>query len=165
MKVVILGCGRVGATLAQMLYNEGHDVSIIDQSPEAFRRLGAGFPEASTVLGNGTDEDVLIRAGIETADTFVAVTNGDNRNILAVQIAKYIFNVPRTMCRIYDPIRQETYNALGLESICPTVISAKLFRDALLTPITRSSSVTHSVAQGRSVPLTPIERDRAASRQ
>lgn len=161
MNVVILGCGRVGATLAQLLYNEGHGVKIIDSNPEAFRRLGADFPEEDTVLGNGVDYDVLARAGIRDADAFVACTNGDNRNILAAQLAKYEFHVPRVMCRIYDPIRQETYNGLGLESICPTVIGAKLFRDALLNPIVRSSSVTHSVAQGRSVPLTPIERERA----
>ena len=164
MNVVILGCGRVGATLAQLLYNEGHNVKIIDSSPEAFRRLGADFPEEDTVVGNGVDYDVLKRAGIEEANAFVAVTNGDNRNILAAQLAKHEFHVPRVMCRIYDPIRQETYNALGMESICPTVIGAKLFRDALLNPIVRSSSVTHSVAQGRSVPLTPIDRDRDRER-
>jgi len=164
MKTVILGCGRVGATLAQILMNEGHDVTVVDQNPDSFNRLGAQFPEEKTILGNGTDEDVLRRAGIEEADSFVAVTNGDNRNILAAQIAKHIFHVRRVMCRIYDPIRQETYNGLGLESICPTIIGAKLFRDALLNPITRSSSVTHSLAQGRSVPVTPVEPERATSR-
>jgi trk system potassium uptake protein len=163
MKVVILGCGRVGATLTRLLLGEGHDVTIIDQDSNAFRRLGRDFPQARTLLGNGTDEDVLRRAGIEQADAFVAVTNGDNRNILAAQTAQHIFHVPRVMCRIYDPIRQETYNGLGLESISPTIVGAKLFRDALLSPITRSSSPTHSLAQGRSVPLTPMEHDRAAS--
>src|SRR5262245_35881591 len=87
MKTVILGCGRVGATLAQILMNEGHDVTVVDQNPDSFNRLGAQFPEEKTILGNGTDEDVLRRAGIEEADSFVAVTNGDNRNILAAQIA------------------------------------------------------------------------------
>jgi trk system potassium uptake protein TrkA len=158
MNVVIVGCGRVGSTLAQLLYNEGHNVKIVDSDPEAFHRLSTNFPEEDTVQGNGVDYDVLKRAGIEQADAFIACTNGDNRNILASQLAKHEFKVPRVMCRIYDPIRQETYNALGMESICPTVIGAKLFHDALLNPLVRSSSATHSVAQGRSVPLMPIER-------
>lgn len=161
MKIVILGCGRVGATLAQLLTGEGHDVIIIDQNSDAFNRLGQDFPQENTVLGDGTDEDVLRRAGLEDADAFVAVTNGDNRNILASQIAQHTFQVPRVMCRIYDPIRQETYNAIGLESICPTIIGAKLFRDALLNPITHSISPTHSLAKGTSVPLTRMDRREA----
>lgn len=164
MKFVILGCGRVGATLAQLLIAERHDVTIIDQSSDAFARLGRDFPQENTVLGDGTDEDVLRRAGIASADAFVAVTNGDNRNILASQIAQHTFGVPKVMCRIYDPIRQETYNAMGLESICPTIVGAKLFRDALLNPVTRQTSPTHSLAQGTSVPLTRMERDRAGAR-
>src|SRR5690348_14107145 len=108
MNIVILGCGRVGAALAQLLVGEGHQVKIIDQDSESFNRLGTDFPEGHTVLGNGTDEDVLRRAGISRADAFVAVTNGDNRNILAAQIARDIFRVPKVLCRIYDPIRQET---------------------------------------------------------
>ncbi|WIG61228.1 MAG: TrkA-like protein [Ktedonobacterales bacterium] len=163
MKVVILGCGRVGARLARLLLNADHEVTMIDQNGESFRRLGSDFPREATVLGDGTDEDVLKRAGIEEADVFVAVTNGDNRNILAAQVAQHLFQVPRVMCRIYDPIRQETYNTMGLESICPTIVGAKLFHDALLNPVTRSSSVMHSLAQGRSVPMTPM--DHTASRQ
>lgn len=164
MKFVILGCGRVGATLAQLLSAEAHDVTVIDQSSDAFSRLGQDFPQEKTIVGDGTDEDVLRRAGIEDADAFVAVTNGDNRNILASQIAQYTFGVPKVMCRIYDPIRQETYNAMGLESICPTIVGAKLFRDALLNPVTRTTSPTHSLAHGTSVPLTPMDRSRAATR-
>lgn len=153
MKAVILGCGRVGATLAQYLMKAGNDVTVIDQGTEAFQRLGKDFPQTKTVQGDGTDEDVLRRAGLDTADAFVAVTNGDNRNIMAAQIARHIFNVPRVMCRIYDPSRQETYNSLGLESICPTIVGATLFRDALLNPMTRNTSVTQSMAQGASVPV------------
>lgn len=164
MKVIILGCGRVGATLARLLTGEGHDVTIIDQTSDAFSRLGQEYPQDHTVLGDGTDEDVLRRAGLADADAFVAVTNGDNRNILAAQIARNTFGVPKVMCRIYDPIRQETYNAMGLESICPTIVGAKLFRDAVLNPVTRTTSPTHSIAQGTSVPLTRMERDRAAQR-
>lgn len=164
MKFVILGCGRVGATLAQLLTGEGHDVIIIDQNSDAFSRLGQDFPQENTVLGDGTDEDVLRRAGLEDADAFIAVTNGDNRNILASQIAQHTFQVPRVMCRIYDPIRQETYNAMGLESISPTIIGAKLFRDALLNPIANAISPAHSLAQGTSVPLTRMDRRQAGTR-
>lgn len=171
MKVVILGCGRVGATLAQFLVSDRHDVTVIDQSSDAFNRLGPDFAKVNTVIGDGTDEDVLRRAGLEDADAFVATTNGDNRNILAAQIAQHTFRVPKVICRIYDPIRQQTYNDLGLESISPTIVGATLFRDALLHPVTRSSA-THSLAQGRSVPLTRVSQtdhtpapDASASRQ
>ncbi|MGH2516837.1 MAG: potassium channel family protein [Ktedonobacterales bacterium] len=158
MRFVILGCGRVGAMLAQLLVAESHDVTVIDQNSEAFSRLSQDFPQEKTVLGDGTDEDVLKRAGLASADAFVAVTNGDNRNILASEIAQHTFGVPKVMCRIYDPIRQETYNAMGLESICPTIVGAKLFRDALLNPFARQTSPTASLAQGTSVPLTRLDR-------
>ena len=164
MKIVILGCGRVGATLARLLAGEGHSAIIIDQYSDAFSRLGQDFPQENTVLGDGTDEDVLRRAGLEDADAFVAVTNGDNRNILASQIAQHTFNVPHVMCRIYDPIRQETYNAMGLVSICPTIIGAKLFRDALINPVAHANTPAQSLAKGTSVPLTRMERDRAGTR-
>jgi trk system potassium uptake protein len=130
VNIVILGCGRVGARLATMMDREGHSISVIDYSSEAFRRLEPNF-SGSTMVGNGVDEEVLIRAGIKKADAFVAVTNGDNRNIMASQIAKEIFNVKKVVCRIYDPIRESTYNELGLETICPTVIGAQMLFDAL----------------------------------
>jgi len=130
VNIVILGCGRVGARLATMMDREGHSISVIDYSSDAFRRLEPNF-SGSTIVGNGADEEVLIRAGIKEADAFVAVTNGDNRNIMASQIAKEIFNVKKVVCRIYDPIRQSTYNELGLETICPTVIGAQMLFDAL----------------------------------
>ena len=131
MKIVILGCGRVGATLATMMDQAGHKVSIIDYSNESFRRLDPKF-SGETVVGNGIDEDVLIRAGIKEADAFAAVTNGDNRNIMASQVAKEIFNIKKVVCRIYDPIRQSTYTELGLETICPTVVGTQMLFDALL---------------------------------
>ena len=130
MNIVILGCGRVGARLATMMDREGHSISVIDYSSEAFRRLEPNF-SGSTMVGNGVDEEVLIRAGIKEADAFVAVTNGDNRNIMASQIAKEIFNIKKVVCRIYDPIRQSTYNDLGLETICPTIVGAQMLFDAL----------------------------------
>ncbi|MBA2679728.1 MAG: TrkA family potassium uptake protein [Ktedonobacteraceae bacterium] len=132
MKIVILGCGRVGSTLATMMDREGHEVSVVDYSNDAFQRLDPSFG-GETVVGNGVDEDVLIRAGIKEADAFAAVTNGDNRNIMASQIAKEIFHVKKVVCRIYDPMRQSTYNELGLETICPTVVGAQMISDALLS--------------------------------
>ncbi|MGZ3609430.1 MAG: potassium channel family protein [Ktedonobacteraceae bacterium] len=128
MKIVILGCGRVGSTLATMLDQSGHEVSVIDYSSEAFQRLSPDF-KGETIPGNGVDEEILIRAGIKEADAFAAVTNGDNRNIMASQIAKEIFKVKKVMCRIYDPIREETYRELGMETICPTKVGAQMFFD------------------------------------
>jgi trk system potassium uptake protein len=131
VKIVILGCGRVGSTLATMLDRAGHTVSVIDYSSDSFQRLSPDFG-GTTIVGNGVDEEVLVRAGIKEADAFAAVTNGDNRNIMASQIAKEIFRVNKVMCRIYDPIREETYRELGLETICPTKVGAQMFFDALL---------------------------------
>jgi trk system potassium uptake protein len=130
VKIVILGCGRVGATLAGMLSRTGHTVSVIDQSSEAFQRLSPDF-QGTTFVGNGVDEDVLVRAGIRQADAFAAVTNGDNRNIMASQIAKEIFKVKKVVCRIYDPIRDETYRELGLETFSPTLIGSQLIFDTI----------------------------------
>jgi len=131
VKVVILGCGRVGSTLATMLDRSGHTVAIIDQSSDSFQRLSPEFG-GETIVGNGVDEDVMLRAGIKGADAFVAATNGDNRNIMASQIAKEIFRVKKVMCRIYDPIREQTYRELGMDTMCPTTIGAQIFFDALL---------------------------------
>lgn len=130
MKVVILGCGRVGATLATQLDKAGHTVTVIDNNTEAFQRLNPEF-QGERVTGNGIDEDVLRRAGIESADAFAAVTNGDNRNIMASQIAKEIFHVQKVVCRIYDPIRQSTYSELGIETISPTIVGANLLFGAI----------------------------------
>ena len=130
MKIVILGCGRVGSTLAMMMVRAGHKVSVIDTSSDAFQRLPPEF-SGETFVGNGVDEDVLIRAGIREADAFAAVTNGDNRNIMASQIAKEIFQVKKVVCRIYDPIREQTYHELGLETISPTIAGAQLMFDAI----------------------------------
>lgn len=130
MKVVILGCGRVGARLATQMDKAGHEVAIIDSSSDAFQRLDPEF-RGQKVQGNGIEQHILKRAGIETADAFAAVTNGDNRNIMASQIAKEIFHVNKVICRIYDPLRQATYTELGLESISPTIVGAGLFFKAL----------------------------------
>ena len=130
MKVVIMGCGRVGASLAARLSGEGHDVTVLDVRPDAFRRLPSSF-KGKKHVGNGIDQDVLARIGVGEADAFIAVTQGDNRNVLATQVAKHIFGVPRTLCRIYDPIREEMYRKLGLETISPTVMGANQLHSLL----------------------------------
>lgn len=131
MRIIILGCGRMGSAMAKALVREGHDVTIIDQDPDALLRRLKDF-DGKTVVGNGLDPDVLRRAGIENADAFVSVTNGDNRNITSVQIAKEIFNVPRVLARIYDPMRASAYEELGIPTLCTTMIGAGLMVDFLL---------------------------------
>ena len=131
MNVVIMGCGRVGAQLAALLDEDGHKVTILDTESYSFRRLPPSF-KGTALVGDGTDADYLKRAGIEEADAFIAVTQGDNRNVMAAQIAKHIFNVPKVVCRIYDPLREELYHTLGLETISPTTIGAQLLRDKVV---------------------------------
>ena len=130
MKAVIMGCGRVGAQLADMLSAEGHEVTVLDIDALSFKRLSPAF-HGTALIGNGVDQQALKRAGIERADVFVAVTQGDNRNIMAAQIAKHIFNVPRVICRIYDPLRQEIYEMLGIEALSPTTVFAQLVKDRI----------------------------------
>ena len=130
MKVVIMGCGRVGAELAALLDSEGHQVTVLDIDSGSFRRLVPTF-KGTALLGDGTDEDSQRKAGIEEADAFVAVTEGDNRNVMGAQIAKHIFNVPRVLCRMYDPLREQLYQSLGVEAISPTTIFAQILKGKL----------------------------------
>jgi trk system potassium uptake protein TrkA len=132
MKVVIVGCGRVGSTLARELDAAGHQVTIIDESVAAFSRLGEDYG-GEMVVGTGIDESVLRRAGIEEADCFASVTNGDNRNIMAAQVAQVVFNVPRVITRIYDPIREQTCRGFGMETICSTRIVSDMVTTFLTT--------------------------------
>ena len=132
MKIIIMGCGRLGVHLARRLDQENHDVTVIDRNSDSFARLGADF-RGTLILGTGIDEDVMRRAGIEYADAFVAVSNGDNTNAMAAEIAKLVFKVPRVVARLYDPVREETYHTLGLmETVCPTVIGADKIRDLIV---------------------------------
>lgn len=126
MFVVIMGCGRVGARVANLLDREGHEVTILDVNSDAFGRLGPSF-RGTTMLGNGIDVETLRRAGIERADAFAACTQGDNRNIMASQIAQIVFKVPKVVTRIYDPMRRDTFRELGLDAISPTTIGAAHF--------------------------------------
>jgi trk system potassium uptake protein TrkA len=127
-KIVILGCGRVGARLARSLTEAGHEVIVIDRNGDQFRRLGENFP-GKKVLGDGLDIDVLAGAGIEAADVFVAATDGDNTNVMSAQVACRKFNVCRSIVRMYDPIRAGAYREeFGINTVCPTEIVADLIQ-------------------------------------
>lgn len=123
-KVMIMGCGRVGAALATDLSREGNQVTILDVDAAAFRFLPDEF-SGVRIVGNGTDTDVLRRIGVEEMDIFVSATRGDNRNVMAAQIAKHIFGVPVVAARVFDPLREEMYRNLGLRTINPTRVQAR----------------------------------------
>jgi trk system potassium uptake protein TrkA len=131
MNVVIMGCGRVGARVAALLDHTGNHVTVIDTDSRSFRRLPPNFG-GETIIGTGIDEDVLRKAGIEEADAFIAVTNGDNRNIMAAQVARLVFEVPEVICRIYDPVREDTYRRLGLTTVCPTTTVSAIILDNVM---------------------------------
>jgi trk/ktr system potassium uptake protein len=133
--VVIMGCGRVGSTLAQNLESRGHTVAVIDQNPDAFRRLGPEFA-GLTVTGIGFDRDVLVEAGIERADAFAAVSSGDNSNIISARLARETFGVSRVVARIYDQKRAEVYERLGI----PTVATVRWTADRMVRHIVPDST-------------------------
>jgi trk system potassium uptake protein TrkA len=119
MRVIIVGCGRVGAGLAERLAREGNEVTILDINGDAFSRLEPDFP-GQALRGDGTDEDVLRRAGAEGADAFFSVTEGDNRNVLTAQMASETFGVAHVVAKVNDPVRAEAYSTLGIATICRT---------------------------------------------
>ena len=131
MHIIIAGCGRVGSELARLLSNEGHDVIIIDKNKTSFDRLEGAF-NGVTLVGNGFDTELLKQAGIEKADAFCAVTNGDNTNLISAQVAKKIFNVPKVIARVYDPQRAHIYTALGMDVISGTILFAAMIRDKII---------------------------------
>jgi trk system potassium uptake protein TrkA len=131
MRVVILGCGRLGAKVADVLDRAGHDVTVIANDSEAFLRLPSTF-RGRTRVGDGTDVDVLRANGVEGADAFIALSDGDNTNAMAAQIAKRVLGVPRVISQIKDPIREDTYRALGLQTICPTRLGADKIHEAIV---------------------------------
>jgi trk system potassium uptake protein TrkA len=130
MNIVIMGSGRTGAMLAAKLADAGHDVTVIDWSASALARLPEGF-SGRTVVGNGMDQDVLREADVAGADVFVAATSGDNRNITAAQVVQHLFQGPRVISRIKDPIRAEIYSKLGIQVDCRTTEGAGLILDIL----------------------------------
>jgi trk system potassium uptake protein len=127
---IIMGCGRLGAELAIMLQHDGHEVAILDIDKFAFDHLDPAF-NGRKILGDGTDQDTLRRAGAERADAFIAATRGDNRNALAAQIAQHVFQISRVSSVIFDPMREEVYRGLGLRTINPTKLEAELLRELI----------------------------------
>jgi trk system potassium uptake protein TrkA len=148
--VVIMGCGRVGSTIAHSLEVAGHSVAVVDQSAEAFRRLGPDFA-GRTVTGVGFDRDTLIEAGIEEADAFAAVSSGDNSNIISARVARETFGVDNVVARIYDPRRAEVYTRLGI----PTVATVRWTADEMLRRLL--PEVTHNVWSDPTGKLVLIE--------
>jgi trk system potassium uptake protein TrkA len=155
MRTIIVGCGRVGAGLASQLADDGHDVIILDQTNEAFRRLPPTFP-GQALRGDGTDESVLRRAGADGADWFLALTNGDNRNILAAQLAAETFGIPHVVCKINDPVRAQAYATLGVNTVDRTMmmidsIGRFMGRPPLpgATDVTRAEARHHVPDEGR----------------
>ncbi len=119
MKIIVMGCGRVGSQVSQLLVKMGHEVTVIDHDANALARLGTDF-KGRVVRGVGFDRDILLKAGVETAEAFVAASSSDNANIIAARIARNIFRVPRVVARLYDPLRAEIYQRLGLTTISTT---------------------------------------------
>jgi trk system potassium uptake protein TrkA len=130
MKVIIMGCGRVGEQLARLLIDEGNKVAVIDYDPKALARLGPNF-KGQVVQGVGFDRGVLLKAGIERADAFAATSSSDNANIVAARIAHNIFHVPRVVARLFDPQRAEIYRRLGMLTISSTTWGAERLRELL----------------------------------
>jgi len=131
MRVIVIGCGRVGALLSNILSAEGHQVAIIDRNPDAFRRLSPAF-RGKVLQGVAFDEAVLKKAGIEAADALATVTNGDNTNYVLAAMARNRFHVPRVVARIYDPMRADIYRRLGIPTISSTTWGANRIRELLL---------------------------------
>ncbi len=136
MHIVIMGCGRVGSTLAHSLEDRGHSVAVVDQNPEAFRRLGPDF-RGITVTGVGFEQRVLVEAGIERADAFAAVSSGDNSNIISARLARETYGVHRVVARIYDQKRAEVYERLGI----PTVATVRWTADRMLRALCPDGNV------------------------
>ena len=133
--VVIMGCGRVGSTLARSLEDRNHTVSVIDSNPDAFRRLGPSF-NGLKVTGYGFDQQVLTDAGIQRADAFAAVSSGDNSNIIAARVARETFNVQRVVARIYDPKRAEVYERLGIPTVATVPWTASRLLKSVMGELT-----------------------------
>jgi trk system potassium uptake protein TrkA len=148
MKVMIIGCGRVGARTAAELDRRGEKVTVVDDDARAFNRLPSTFGGV-TVRGTGTDEDVLRGAGAELSDVLMALTEGDNRNALAAQLGKHTFGIPRVIAKINDPLRAEAYRALGMETICRTV----MLSDALVTAAIDGAGASEFVEAPTAEPL------------
>jgi trk system potassium uptake protein TrkA len=130
MRIIIIGCGRLGSVLAQTLNMRGHAVTVVDNDPDSFERLGPAF-KGQTVLGVGFDRDLLLQAGIERADGLAAVTTSDDTNVVTARLASLVFRVPRVVARVYDPRKAEIYRRLGLQTISPVSLGTDLLAELL----------------------------------
>lgn len=156
MNVVIVGCGRTGAFLAELVDRSGEAVSVVDVERDAFKRLPADF-KGTPVLGDGTDMDILRQAGIEGANAFLALTQGDNRNLMAAQIAKRIFGVAQVFAKVNDPIRAATYRGQGLytfsrTTILGTLLHAVLSGDKSIGPNLMKAAMQHDEELSKQLP-------------
>jgi trk system potassium uptake protein len=131
MQIIVAGCGKVGSQFARIMSEEGHEIAVVDSSNENLKLLGSSF-HGVTILGVPIDEDVLKAAGIESADGFAAVTPDDNINMMACQIAKEIFHVPRIFARIQDPVKEQVFYQFGVHTVCPTDMAVREFRALML---------------------------------
>ena len=122
--VIVVGCGRVGSQLANMLSDNGSNVCVIDRNVDAFANLGRNF-NGSTIQGVGFDEDVLIRAGVEECDVLAAVTQLDNTNLMCAEVANHLFGVPHVISRLYNPDHERAYMQLGIDYVCGTSLVAE----------------------------------------
>ena len=152
MHFVIMGCGRTGSTLAQMVEDRGHTVAVVDQNSDAFRRLGPHF-EGRRVVGPGFDRDTLLEAGIQDAYAFAAVSNGDNSNILAARVARETFGVTNVVARIYDPGRAEVYQRLGI----PTVATVRWTADQMARRLLPSGAISEFRDASGAVVLAEVQ--------
>lgn len=156
MNVIIVGSGRTGAFLAELLDQTGDTVSIVDVERSAFQRLPATF-KGSPVLGDGTDMDILRQAGIEKADAFLALTQGDNRNLMAAQIAKKIFSVQQVFAKVNDPVRANTYRGeeiytFSRTTILGTLLHAVLKGDKAIGPNLMKAAMAHDAELSTDLP-------------
>jgi trk system potassium uptake protein TrkA len=140
VKIVIVGCGRVGAVLADSFDRAGHDVIIIDPATRAFDRLPSTFG-GNSLRGDGTDEDTLRRAGAEDADIFISMTEGDNRNVMAAQMAHEALGAKRVIAKINDPVRADAYADLGIATLCRTTMMADAVAAFLGMPVSGGSGI------------------------
>ena len=143
MQIIVIGCGKVGSSLAEILSADGHDIVIVDSDRNAFKLLGPDFG-GITVTGVPIDQDVLKLAGIETCDALTAVTPDDNINIMACQVAREIFKVPRVIARIYNPERENVFHEFGLETICPTKMTVDVIKEQILSGEKRTEHIINN---------------------
>jgi len=147
MFILVVGCGRVGSSVARQLLKEGHEVSCLDEDPESHARLELGMDEGwedvggQFTVGTALEIDALLEAGIDKADVFIAATDGDNTNIIVAQVAQRRFNVPTVVARILDPYRAEWYEHQGVHTICPTKVAIEMLENEI-----RAAAEKHSGA-------------------